>query len=305
MLIAGSHLQTQGLVFEAVIKDSLRRSEQTAEKERWLRSLQISGTSDLSLRLALQTLSQMSSSGNHFHNRISGEHQLEYLYRWTRKGLSVTLKLSSELGYVLLPDSLFYKQKDVQSIRYDVSSKVSRNWHLSLSTCTTTPLYRMTRYDSDDSLGTISIFAGSFMTPLTLVVSAGIKVSVKGLGSFHIGLSCLKLVYVNDPVVFKSLAVNRYYGVEKGDQWLCEYGLSSSVDLVKKLTPRLSWQCRLDTFIARNNTMDILFRNLLSLKAGRFMSASLESGIVYDQDLFNIFQAENLLTIGFAIRSSR
>ena len=204
-----------------------------------------------------------------------------------------------------MPDSLFYKQKDVQTFRYDVTSKVIRNWHFSLSTCTTTPLYRMVRYGSDDSLGTIRIFAGSFLTPLIMVAGAGIKVSVEGLGSFHIGLSSLKLVYVNDPGVFASLDADTYYGVEKGDQWLCEFGLSSSVDLVKKLTPRLSWQCRLDTFIARNKDLDILFKNYLSLKAGRSMIATLQSGMVYDKDLFNMFQVENLLTIGFAIRFSR
>ncbi len=288
-----------------VKNDSLRKCEQSTKRNRWLKALQISGTSDLSFRLALQTLSQTNCSGNPFQNRISGEHQLEYLYQWTRKGFSITLKLSSELGYVLLPDSLFYKEKDIQTLRYDASLKIARNWHISLSTCTTTPLYRMVRYGPDDSLGTIHMFAGSFLTPLILVVGGGIKVSVEGLGSFHIGLSSLKLVYVNDPGVFASLAADTYYGVKKGDQWLCEYGLSSSVDLVKKLTPRLSWQCRLDTFIARDKDMDILFKNYLSLKAGRAMSATLQSGMVYDKDLFNMFQVENLLTIGFAIRFSR
>lgn len=303
--MAGSQLQSPGMVCQAGIKDSVQKSEQAARKERLLKSLQISCTSDLSLQLAVHTFSQWNSSGNHFQNRVSGEHHLEYSYRWSRKGFTVILKLISELGYTCFPDSLFYKQKDIQTFRYDVSSSVNKNWHLSLNTCTTTPLYRMINYGSRDSLGTISIFAGSFLTPLIMLASAGIKITAEGLGTFHVGLSSLKLVYVNDPGVFNSMRVTRYYGVEKGDQWQCEYGLSSSVDLAKQLTPQLSWQCRLDTFIARNKSPDILLKNLLSLKAGRSMNATIQSSIVYDNDLSSVFQLENLLTIGFAIRFDR
>jgi len=244
----------------------------------------------------------LNHSGDPFQHCISGDHQLEYAYQWSRKGFTVILKLTSELGYAGFPDSLFQKQKDIQTIRYELSSKVNRHFHLSLNTFTSTPLYRMIQYGIVDTLGTTGRFAGSFLTPLVMVVSAGVKITAGGLGSFHVGLSSLKMVYLKDPRVFMSLEVNRFYGVKKGDQWQCEFGMSSSVDLAKKLTPQLNWQCRVDAFMTRNKPVDIHFKNSLTFKTGRSMNATLQSSIVYDKDLIHIFQTENLLTVGFSIR---
>ncbi|HNS16395.1 MAG TPA: hypothetical protein PKI34_01065 [Bacteroidales bacterium] len=291
---------------QVVQKDSTWKKQQAWKKEWLLKSLQISGSSsDLNCRLSFLTLSQLPGKKNHFLNRITGDEELEYTYFWSRKGFTVTLKMISEFGCIYFPDSLFYKQKDIQTFRYDLSSRVKKNWQISLNASAKTPVYPMVAFSLKDSANQVTLFTGSLLTPLKMIISAGIKLTIRELGSVYAGLSSLKVVYVLDQQIFTMLGVTSYNGVEQGNRWYYEYGLSSSFDLEKKLTPYLHWQCHLEGFLARNESLDLLLKNLFSIKAGKSMNANLQSRIVYDRGMTPEFQLENQLSVGFVIRLSR
>lgn len=300
------HYPISDLVCQTVARDSTWKRQLVWKKEWLLQSLQITGSSsDLSCRISLLTLSQLPGKNNHFLNRVSCDEELEYTYCWSGKGLTVTLKTESEFGCIYLPDSLLYKHKDLQTIRYNISSRVLKNWHFSLNTLASAPFYPMIACSLQDSSVQASLFTGSFLTPLKVIISAGIKLSIKELGEFYAGLGSLKLVYVMDRAVFDAMGVSNYCGVEMGERYHLEYGLSSSFDLEKKLTPHLNWQFHLDAFLARNRTVDLLLKNLFTWKAGKSVNANLQTRIVYDRDMVSEFQLENMLSVGFVIRLSR
>ncbi len=279
---------------------------QNVWKQEWLlRSLQISSSADLRCRISFLSLSQLPGKQKHFLERMTCDEEIEFSYLWSRNECSVALKLVSEFGCIFFPDSLFYKQKDLQTIRYDLSMRVGKNWHFSLNTSATTPVFPMIHCNLQDSTLQSNLFTGSFLTPLKMTITAGIKLTIRELGSLYLGPCSLKLVYILDQQVFAIMNVDQYQGVAPGERWYDEYGLCSSFDLTRNLTPSLNWQCHLDAFLAGNKSVDLLFKNLFSWKAGKWMNANLQTRIVYDSDRISVFQLENLLSIGLMIRFTR
>jgi hypothetical protein len=285
--------------------DTLFKQEKDWRQLILAKALKISNQKEMAYRFSISELSQWKNRYSQLLHTLSGTQDLDYSSLWQSEHLTVRLKIISELGYVYLWDSLLVKQKDEQTVRYDVSVAIRNNWQVSLNSTANTPLYRMVVSLPADSTGRKRWLSGDFLTPLKAVLSLGIRCDIAALGNIQLGLSSLKVTYVRNRRVFDAPGIATFHGIEPGHSWLWVYGLSSTVDFRKEISPHLSWELYLLAFLPKDDPVNLNLKNLFLVKAGQVLKASIKTNIVYDRTNPVEFQMENLITIGFQLHAPK
>lgn len=263
------------------------------------KALKISNQNEFAYRFSISALSQWNNRDSQLLHTVSGTQDMDYSSLWQSGHLTIHLKFISELGYVYLWDSIFVKQKDEQTIRFEVAATIKKSWQISFNSMVNTPLYRMVVSLPVDSAGRTRWLAGDFLTPLKAILSVGIQRNIHALGNVQLGLSSLKVTYVRNRKVFETPGNTSFHGIKPGHSWKYSYGISSSLDFRREISSHVSWELYLLAFLPKDDPLNLNLRNLFSIKAGRALNASIKTSIVYDKTCPVEFQMENLITIGF------
>jgi hypothetical protein len=156
-------------------------------------------------------------------------------------------------------------------------------------------------YSVDDSGRIVKILNSSFCTPLLWTFSGGFSIKWQGFGSLNLGVSTAKLTYIRDKSIFGKQKVTKYYGVPEGKDHVFEYGLSLQFLADKEFFKRIRWNCDLLVFKNYTSPVDVTLKNNFGIRINRFLKASIQTRIFYEETVSHSIQLENLVTFGFYV----
>jgi len=62
------------------------------------------------------------------------------------------------------------------------------------------------------------------------------------------------------------------------------------------------WDCDILVFKNFNKPVDLVLKNLIGIKINKFIKTSIQTRLIYEEDVSKSLQMENLISLGFAIR---
>jgi hypothetical protein len=131
----------------------------------------------------------------------------------------------------------------------------------------------------------------SFLAPGYLLAAAGIDYKPAESLSFYFAPATWKLTIVND----QELADAGAFGVTPGEKTKNEFGGYLRMFLNKALMENIVFQTKLDLFsnyLKNPQNIDVSWETLLSLKVNTYISATLSTNLLYDDDI-NIWVDDN------------
>jgi Protein of unknown function (DUF3078)/Protein of unknown function, DUF481 len=135
-------------------------------------------------------------------------------------------------------------------------------------------------YNAGDNINYIS----KFMAPGYLTIALGFDYKPNDNFSFFIAPIAYKLTVVGDKV----LADRGEYGVDLGERTRSEIGGYARLMYQKKLMENVDFKTKVDAFSNYQNNpqnIDVTWETLLSMKVNKYISASLSTMLIYDDDI--------------------
>lgn len=191
--------------------------------------------------------------------------------------------------------------------RLDVLSKFGYNfdgkWFLSGLFNFRTQLFDGYSYSSADKS-----FSSTFLSPAYVLASLGFD--YKPSAKFSAFISPLTSRWVI--VASNRLAAKGLYGVDSGRHSINEFGAFASINVIKPMGNNVSYKGRLDLFSNyrhRAENVDVFFTNYFAFKINRYLSASYNLDLIYDDDV-RLFgkegkspglQLKSLIGLGFTM----
>jgi hypothetical protein len=215
---------------------------------------------------------------------------------------SVSNAFSHRLGIRYLFDSLFRVHCDENIFRTKVEYVLGKRSGISVESELITCLLENREWLPGDSGAFRWVTTASFLTPMVWNLAAGINFRLPETGSATIGISGARLTVVRDPDVFEALQTDVFNGVPRGQNHRFEYGLSLRLLADRTFWKILRWNCDLLVFKAYKSPLDLNVRNLLELKLGRLVVVSLQTRLLYDEEISRSLRTENLLSAGLCLR---
>jgi hypothetical protein len=169
--------------------------------------------------------------------------------------------------------------------------------------------FRSQFFDGYTYSGKTENFSSTFLTPAYIILSLG--ADYKPNSNFSMFLSPVTsrwIIIASDKIAAKGL-----YGVPVGSHAVNELGAFASVNYTRPLMKSVSYKGRADLFSNYKNkpgNVDLYFTNLLSFKINKYLSATYNLDMIYDDDvkLFGdthdspALQIKSLIGIGFSMR---
>jgi len=202
------------------------------------------------------------------------------------------------LGFQHYFDSITKVIIDDNILTARLELKIDRTFVLTISSIITSRLLNGFDYLTNGSGIQIKVLNSSFLTPLIWTLSCGIGHTWKDIGSVNLGMSSFKLTSILNKQIFSISEITSYYGIERGKTHLLEYGFTFQLLIDKDIFRILHWDCDLRLFKNYNSPVDLAFMNLLGLRINKFLKASLQTRIFYEEKLCKHLQFENLLSLG-------
>jgi len=205
------------------------------------------------------------------------------------------------LGLQSFIDSLTKIQIDDNTLNTRFDIRIHKNLNLSINSILTSRFMNGYDYSVDDSGRIVKILNSSFCTPLLWTFSGGFSIKWQGFGSLNLGVSTAKLTYIRDKSIFGKQKVTKYYGVPEGKDHVFEYGLSLQFLADKEFFKRIRWNCDLLVFKNYTAPVDVTLKNNFGIRINRFLKASIQTRIFYEETVSRSIQLENLVTFGFYV----
>ena len=205
------------------------------------------------------------------------------------------------LGLQSYFDSLTKIQTDDNTLNTRFDIRIHKNLNFTINSILTSRFMNGYDYSVDDSGSIVKILNSSFCTPLLWTFSGGFSVKWQGFGSFNLGLSTAKLTYVRDKSIFEKQKVTKFYGVPEGKGHLFEYGLSLQFLADKEFFKRVRWNCDLLVFKNYTSPVDVTLKNNFGIRINRFLKASIQTRVFYEETVSRSIQLENLVIFGFYV----
>jgi hypothetical protein len=203
------------------------------------------------------------------------------------------------LGFQHFFDSITKVQIDDNNFTSRLDIKVDERLSVTINSVLTSRLMNGYDYMMTDSGTQIKILNSSFLTPLIWNLSLGIGYSWKEFGSLNLAISSFKLTSILNKQIFSIREITSYYGIEMGKTHLLEYGLTFQLLIDKDIFRKLHWNCDLLLFKNYNLPVDLALKNLFGLAINKFLKASIQTRIFYEEKQCKNLQIENLLSVGF------
>jgi hypothetical protein len=205
------------------------------------------------------------------------------------------------LGFQSYFDSLTKIQTDDNTLNTRFDLRIYKNLNFSVNSNLASRFTNGYDYSVDDSGKIVKILNSSFCTPLIWTFSGGLSVRWQDFGSFSLGASTAKLTYIRDQSIFGKQNVNIYHGVPEGKNHLFEYGLSLQFLAEKEFFKRIKWNCDLLAFKNYTAPVSVTLKNNVEIRISRFLKASIQTRIFYEETVSRSIQLENLVTCGFYV----
>lgn len=212
-----------------------------------------------------------------------------------------TIRLSGslvhDLGLQYLADSIFRFRPDENTLdtRFDV--RITRRLSGSLFSSLTTPLFNA----YIPRAGTRGVLNAAFLTPLVWTFSAGLTASLPFKGSLSLGITSGKVTFVRSGSVFAQQGIDEFAGVPRGKGSRLEFGMSLHLAVDDEFLHLLLWNCDLQVFQNYRRPVDLLWKNRLGFRIGKFLRAGLQTRIRYDPEISPRVEMENQVSLGFTL----
>jgi len=205
------------------------------------------------------------------------------------------------LGLQSYFDSLTKFQTDDNSLdtRFDI--RLHKNLNFSINSIMSSRFMNGYDYSVNDSGKIVKTLNSSFCTPLLWTFSGGFSVKWQDFGFLNLGLSTAKFTYIRDKSIFGKQKVNQFYRVPQGKDHIFEYGLSLQFLADKEFLKRIRWNCDLLVFKNYTSPVDVTLKNNFGFRINRFLKASIQTRIFYEEAVSRSIQLENLIIFGFYV----
>jgi hypothetical protein len=133
-----------------------------------------------------------------------------------------------------------------------------------------------------------------FLAPAYFTEDIGVAYIPSEHFTFEAGLG-LQQTYISDE------ALSEIYGLDAGDQFRSEAGLTLASDLNAPIAENLSFSTSINTFTSFNKSLsstDVIISNAFVGKINSFMNATLNLDFIYDDDFSDEIQVAQVLSLG-------
>jgi len=216
------------------------------------------------------------------------------------KHAKIIQQFTHHLGVQCFFDSISQFQTDDNIWDTRFEWKFGEHHGCFVSSIFTSRLFNGYDYFLNDAGELVSVLNSSFLTPLVGTFSAGIQLKWPAFGSLNLGLSSAKLTWIRDKHIYEAQATSVFYGVPSDKKSLFEYGFSLQMLVDKKVARWMNWNCDLMLFKANEAPIDMTVRNLFSFRITRFLKASMQTRVIYEQQVSRKLQLENMVSVGFS-----
>jgi hypothetical protein len=211
----------------------------------------------------------------------------------------VSNHLVHDLGILCYPDSLTLFRPDETILTSTAGWTVVRNCSLGVSTSLTTRLFNNYIYTDDTSGGQKETLSGAFCSPLRWSLSALTTWTIPDIGILNLGLSSARLTVVTNNRVLRGQAILFSTGVPAGKRHLLEYGLALQATIRRDFFQCVQWNCDISLFRSVDRKTDLSVRNLLGIRIGKYLNGSIQTRLLYEEEISRKVRVENMLTAGF------
>jgi len=233
-------------------------------------------------------------------NQVNVFQNLKYQYSLQKdKTFRFSGTFIHNLGFQHYFDSITKINIDDNNFTSRLEIKIDGRLAVMINSILTSRLLNGYDYMTTDSGMQTKVLNSSFLTPLIWNLSFGIGYSWKDFVSLNMGLSSFKLTSILNKEIFLIREITSYYGIEQGKTHLLEYGFTFQLLIDKDIFRILHWNCDLLLFKNYNSPVDLAFKNLFGLAINKFLKATIQTRIFYEEKLCKNLQIENLLSVGF------
>ena len=211
--------------------------------------------------------------------------------------IRLTGSLVHDLGIQYLADSIFRFRPDENTFdtRFDI--RITRMLSGSLFSSVTTPLFNA----YIPRAGTHGVLNAAFLTPLVWTFSAGITTTLPFKGSVSLGITSGKVTVVRSGSVYSQQGIEEFYGVPRGKGSRLEFGMSLHLAVDDEFFHLLLWNCDLQVFQNYRRPVDLLWKNRLGFRIGKYLRAGLQTRVRYEPEISPKVEIENQVSLGFTL----
>lgn len=145
------------------------------------------------------------------------------------------------------------------------------------------------------------ILMSAFMTPGYLVAGIGITYSPVTWFNAYLSPVSGRITFVTDQRFIDIGA----FGVKKGESWRGEFGPYMRLDINKDIVPNVNLSSTLELFSDYLNhfgNIDVNWSLLLSMKVNKWLSTSLQTQLLYDDDVIQRTQFKEIFGVGLTYK---
>jgi hypothetical protein len=285
---------------EVVWKDSVRLPGLQQHIRSSLPLLKLRISTEVSYSMTFSTLLFLNWQREKNANQFALLHNLRYRSTLGNgRGFLLTTVITHNLGLQCFFDSITRFQPDENIIDSRLDFRITRHLSWSLVSNVSTRLFNGYDYQVNDSGMTVRTLNSSFLTPLFWMLSTGFTVTMTNFGSLSFGLTGGKLTYVHNRRIYDAGGPDPFFGVPGSKGYLLEYGWSLHLLIDRDIFSRVHWNCDLLLFKNLNNAPDLAIRNLFSIRINKFLKASMQTRLYYEEQVSRRIQLENLVSVGF------
>jgi hypothetical protein len=193
-----------------------------------------------------------------------------------------------DLGYgkVKQGEGKFIKSDDKIDLMSKYGQKASGAWYYAVLMNFKTQMDKGYNYPND------SVMISKFMAPAYILGAIGMDYKPNDVFSAFIAPVTAKITMVNDQVLADSGA----FGVDRGKKSRAEFGGYIRVAFKKDLMQNVNFGTKIDFFsnyLHNPQNIDINWEALLALKVNKFITASVSTQLIYDDDIVIIKELDN------------
>jgi hypothetical protein len=196
-----------------------------------------------------------------------------------------------DLGYgkVKQGEGKFIKSDDRIDLMSKYGQKASDTWYYAALFNFKTQMDKGYNYPND------SVMISKFLAPAYILGAIGMDYKPNKVFTAFIAPLTAKVTLVND----QTLADSGAFGVDRGKKSRAEFGGYIRIAFVKDIMQNVNFGTKIDFFsnyMHNPQNIDINWEALLALKVNKYISASVATQLIYDDDIVLIEKLDNGMT---------
>ncbi len=262
-------------------------AQEKQEKSNWKKG------GNVSLTFSQTSLKNWSAGGD---DAISANGLLNLFANYNKDKSSWENTLNMEYGVMKQNGESLRKSIDKLELTSKYGYKASQKWYYSALFDFKSQLAKGYKYGKDDTKVKVS----NFLAPAYITLALGMDYKPNDNFSAYMSPLTGKITIVND----KSLSDMGAFGVDKGDKVRMEFGASTKFTYKKELMKNVSLQTVLSLFSAYESfgNVDINWDVMLNLKVNDYINATVNTSLVYDDDVLTRVQFKEVIGVGLAYK---